>query len=162
MKEVFHSNDHQFICLKSTIHSNEHNLICNIGVHISLINNSYRVFKTMIETFIYETLLDSCMNYSWYDIHLLVVYDQWSYAKPSWMNLAIIELWSLIREAFSSSYQRKTDQVTDHFWWGRGREFPSQLFLCIFTLKSYHLFICWMVFHAVGVNISCKAYSKLN
>ena len=83
LMRVFHINDHQFICLISTIHSNEHNFICMVGVHISitsLINNSYQVFKTMIEMFMYETPLDSCMNYSWYDIHLVVVYDQWSYS----------------------------------------------------------------------------------
>ena len=65
MKRVFHSNDHQFICLISTIHSNEHNFICMIGVHISiisLINNSYQVFKTLIETFICESPLDSCIH----------------------------------------------------------------------------------------------------
>ena len=29
-------------------------------------------------------------------------------------------------------------------------------------LKSFNLLICWMLFHAVGANIFCKAYSKLN
>ena len=32
------------------------------------------------------------------------------------MNLAIRELWSLVNDAFSTSYQRKANQVTDHFW----------------------------------------------
>ena len=99
----------------------------------------------MIETFIYKTPLDSCMNYSWYDIHLLVVYDQWSYAKPSWMNLAIIELWSLINEAFYTSCHRKTDQITDHFWKGRGFQYCAGLFIIFINCYNMNIvqFILW-------------------
>ena len=102
MKRVFHSNDHQFICLISTIHSNEHNFMrdrCSI-VHISiisLINNSYQVFKTMIEMFMYETPLMYELFMIWYTLsgrlwsviifiaimdeagyHRAMITDQWS------------------------------------------------------------------------------------
>ena len=119
MKRIFHSNDHQFICLISTIHSNEHNFICMIGVHISL------MIKSTVHTkYLRQWLKFSCMKPC--RIHVWIIHDmiytQWlcmiidhihSYHG---MNLAIIELWSLINDAFSTSYQRKTNQVTDHFW----------------------------------------------
>ena len=113
----------------------------------------WQEFRLLRRSDLRQWLKFSCMKFC--RIHVWIIHDmiytQWlcmifdhihSYHG---MNLAIIELWSLINEAFYTSCHRKTEQITDHFWKGRGFQYCAGLFIIFINCYNMNIvqFILW-------------------